>query len=175
MRSSMFYNLKGRYAPTVVAANFIICGFVGWMYETALTSLVFGRFAERGVLHVPLLPIYGVFALVLPLFFNRETPWPKVFVLGTVGATVFELIAAFLTEAVFHQRLWDYLDWPLNFFDGRISVGSSLIFGGMIVLFIKAIEPLTGYMRKNGGRLFDIAVLMVAVGAILGEVYLSMG
>ncbi|MBQ7991294.1 MAG: putative ABC transporter permease [Oscillospiraceae bacterium] len=152
-------------------AQFIICGFVGWVYETVLTSAVFGYYVDRGVLNIPLLPIYGVFALILPFVFPRNTSWLKIFFAGTAGATVFELAASYLTEAVLGYRLWDYYDWKFNL-DGRICLGASLIFGLMILLYMKVIEPLTLYMSKNGGVLFTIAVWTVAVGAAGAELYL---
>ncbi|MBR4224477.1 MAG: putative ABC transporter permease [Oscillospiraceae bacterium] len=153
-------------------ARFIICGFVGWVYETVLTSVVLGQFAERGILHIPLLPIYGLFALILPFIFPRKTPWVKIFIIGTLGSTVFELAAAYITEAILGYRLWDYLDWRYNFFDGRIALGASLIFGFMILFYMKVVEPLTEYMQKNGGILFTIAVWTVAVGALGAEIFL---
>ena len=45
--------------------EFTLCGICGWIYETALTSYLWGEFAERGFLHIPVLPIYGVFAFIL--------------------------------------------------------------------------------------------------------------
>lgn len=127
----------------VMAADFIIGGFIGWIYETVLTSIVWGQYAERGVLPIPILPIYGFFAVILPFFFKKEHNIFLIFIISTAGATIFELIGAYLTEALLHERLWSYTAWKFNYFDGRISLFSSLIFGAMSVLFVKCIHPLT--------------------------------
>lgn len=133
----------------VMVADFIIGGFIGWVYETVLTSIVWGRFAERGVLSIPILPIYGIFAMIMPFFYKKEHNIFIVFITSTIAATIFELIGAYVTESIWHQRLWDYGDWKFNYFDGRISLFSSLIFGVMCVLFVKCIHPLTeGLIRK---------------------------
>lgn len=127
----------------VMVADFLIGGFIGWVYETVLTSIVWGRFAQRGVLHIPLLPIYGIFALGSSFFYRKEHNTVFVFVTGTIAATILEIIGAYLTEFFLHERLWDYSAWKFNFLGGRISLFSSLIFGAMCVLFVKIIHPLT--------------------------------
>ncbi len=157
---------------TVLLADFIICGFIGWAYETILTSVVFGEFVERGVLAVPILPIYGLFALVLPFIYKKEQNPLFIGLTGAVGTTVFELAAAYLTEAIWHERLWSYADWKFNFFDGRISLFSSLIFGVMCVVFVKWIHPLMQWMKGRFGRRFDIAVCAAAVLLIVLQIVL---
>ena len=156
----------------VLLADFIICGFIGWAYETVLTSIIFGGFVERGVLAVPILPIYGLFALVLPFIYKKEQNPLFIAVTGAVGTTVFELIAAYVTEAIWHERLWSYADWKFNFFDGRISLFSSLIFGVMCVVFVKWIHPLMLWLRERFGRKFDIAVCVIAAALIVIEIML---
>ena len=156
----------------VLLADFIICGFIGWTYETVLTSIIFGGFVERGVLAVPILPIYGLFALVLPFIYKKEHHWLFIAVTGTLGTTVFELAAAYITEAIWHERLWSYADWKFNFFDGRISLFSSLIFGVMCVVFVKWIHPLMLWLRERFGRRFDIAVCVITAVLIVIEIVL---
>ena len=149
----------------MVLFDFIVCGFIGWTYETVLTSVVFGYFVDRGVLPIPLLPIYGLFSLILPFVFKRENNPFAIVAIGAIGATVFELLGAYITEYFFHERLWSYKDWKFNFFDGRISLFSSLIFGVLCVLFVKGIHPLSEGSVKKHPRAFPAAVY--ALSAVL--------
>ena len=147
----------------IILFDFFIGGFTGWIYETVITSIYLHRFEDRGVLPIPILPIYGLFAIaVVPLFKNEKSP----FFIGAVGAilaTVFELIAAFFTEYVCGYRLWTYEHWPLNFFGGRISVFSSIVFGILCVLFVKVLHPLGVSLYKRFQNHFSISVLIIAL------------
>lgn len=131
---------KRLIGASTLLLEFIIAGFVGWVYETALTSAVFHEFVDRGVLPVPFLPIYGFFAAAMSLIFKDKNKWYTVFIVSTLGITVFEYIASVVTERIFGYMLWDYFMWPLHF-QGRISVFSSLIFGVLSLIFVKAVKP----------------------------------
>lgn len=120
---------------------FTFCGMCGWVYETAVTSYLWGHFAERGFLHIPVLPIYGVFAfLMLPLF-KKHNGWLTVFFGGMAFTTALELICSYLIEWVLGKGLWSYKSWDFNY-DGRISLYSSLVFGVFAVILIKLALPM---------------------------------
>lgn len=124
----------------LAAILFTICGISGWIYETALTSYLWGQFAERGFLHIPVLPIYGVFAFILIPVFKKHNGFFTVFFGGMAIATFLELISSYIIEAVIHEQLWSYRTWDFNF-QGRISLYSSLIFGVLSVILIKVVYP----------------------------------
>ncbi|MCM1226530.1 MAG: putative ABC transporter permease [Clostridium sp.] len=135
------------------AVLFTVCGMCGWIYETALTSYIWGRFADRGFLHVPVLPIYGVFAfLILPLF-RKHNGWITVFLGGTVITTVLELVFSYVIEWTIGERLWSYNSWDFNF-QGRISLYSSLIFGAMSIVLIKIAYPLVKKLNEKASDTF---------------------
>lgn len=133
--------------------EFTICGFCGWIYETVLTSYLWGRFAERGFLHVPVLPIYGIFAFLMLPMFRKKNKVHQVFLISFFASSALELISAYIIEAVIHQSLWDYSSWDFNFFGGRISLYSSIIFGFLAVFLVKVVHPgsrkLTSKMSEN--------------------------
>lgn len=130
------------------AVLFTVCGVAGWVYETALTSYLWGRYAERGFLHIPVLPVYGVFAFLLLLIFRKCSKWFVIFGGGMIVSTVLELVSSYIIEAVIHEKLWNYSSWNFNF-QGRISLYSSLIFGAMSVLLLKAVYPAVKKFRKK--------------------------
>ncbi len=146
----------------IVISDFIICGFVGWTYETVITSLYFKEFVNRGVLPIPILPIYGLFSLFLPFIFKRKHNPFLIILISGLAATVFELLGAYITEAVLHERLWTYELWPLNFFGGRISVFSSLIFGILCVCFVKGFHPFSQFLQRKLGKGFNIGTYVLA-------------
>ena len=45
--------------------EFTAAGFVGWLYEVAVTWIMFRRFENRGMLNLPIVPIYSVGAFIL--------------------------------------------------------------------------------------------------------------
>ena len=118
----------------------VLYSFIGWIYETVLTSIVWGEFAERGFLHLPLCVIYGFSALLLIFVLRKLKSPPLIFLIGGGIVTAIELAASYVLEA-FGQRLWDYEDWALDF-QGRISLGSSIIFGIMCLILMKLLHPL---------------------------------
>lgn len=111
--------------------EFTLYSFAGWVYETVCESIFAGRLIlNRGFLHLPVCPIYGVGAFIAIWIMHRFGRLNKlqVFISGTVITTVVEYTAALIIEALLHKTLWDYSKWICNF-QGRISLISSLIFG----------------------------------------------
>lgn len=149
---------------SALAIEFVLYSFIGWVYETVLTSVVWGHFADRGMLHLPICPIYGFCALALLLMFHKIKSVPAIFALGTVLTTGAELAASYVLEWFTDERLWDYDNWAFNF-QGRIALGSSLIFGTLCVILIKLLHPgLVHILDKISGRKIKIfAVVIVAV------------
>lgn len=155
--------------------EFAIYSFIGWVYETVLTSAVFGYFVDRGMLHLPLCPIYGFCAIALLLVFRNVKSVPAVFVLGTVLTTAAELAASYVLEWFTDERLWNYADWKFNF-QGRIAPGSSLIFGILCVVLIKLLHPMLVHIfDKISGRKIKIAagIILAVILADLAVVVFS--
>jgi uncharacterized membrane protein len=111
--------------------EFIIYSFAGWLYETVCESIFAHHLVlNRGLLHLPVCPIYGVGAFIflwIMEHYQKQKPL-VVFAFGMIVTTVIEYAAAMLLEGVFNLKLWDYSAWIYNF-QGRVSLISSLIFG----------------------------------------------
>ena len=120
---------------------FTVSSFIGWLYETIITSIRWGTFAERGFLNSPICPIYGFGALLLLCLLRRFHSSVVIFLASTVVTTVVELVASYLLEIFLHKQLWTYKHWPLHF-QGRISFFSSVLFGAFGVLLMKLVYPL---------------------------------
>ena len=46
---------------------FSLASCIGWLYEMACVFIIYGYYFDRGVLHLPMCPIYGVGILLLML------------------------------------------------------------------------------------------------------------
>ena len=146
---------------------FMVSSFCGWLYETIYTSIQWEEFAERGFLQLPLCPIYGFGAVVLLGLFGRIKNVLAIFVAGTLVTTVIELVASYILEYVFHMELWTYRHWEYNF-QGRIALGSSILFGVLTVLLIKVIDPIVCYFLKNmDGRSRVFMSILIVVSIVL--------
>ncbi len=111
--------------------EFTIYAFAGWLYETVCESIFAGTLVlNRGLLHLPVCPIYGVGAFIALWIMHRfkRLSLPQVFIGGVIITTVVEYVAALILESTLHRALWDYTPWILDF-QGRVSLISSLIFG----------------------------------------------
>lgn len=149
--------------------EFVFYSFIGWAYETILTSIVWGRFAERGWLHLPICPIYGFCGLALLLVLHKVKSVPLIFLFGTLFTTVAELAASYILEFFTDKPLWDYNSWALNL-DGRIALGSSLIFGVLCVLLVKAFHPAAKFVTDKMSSNVKRVTAAIMLGAILIDV-----
>lgn len=121
---------------TEYAFYFFIYGFIGWVLESTVVSVSTKKLTNRGFLRGPIIPIYGVGALLLlvlltPIinagdvilvwnFFEddatiqiTDTFWIAIIV-GTVAADIVEFVTGYGMEKLFHARWWDYSDRFLN-------------------------------------------------------------
>lgn len=153
--------------------EFCFYGFIGWLYETILTSALWGEFAKRGFLHLPILPIYGFCGLFLVLILGKIKNIPLIFIIGTLVTTAAELAASYLLEILLNKRLWNYSGWAFNF-DGRISLYSSLIFGVLCVILIKLLHPLMNRINKKlkGKPLYITASVMAS--ALIADLIITL-
>ena len=123
---------------------FLVYCFIGWVYESVWCCMIYHHrgFVNRGFLFGPWLPIYGIgFFIILGLFKLLRVKNPiLVFVVGTVFATLCELTASYIIDAVSGKKMWDYTGYFLNF-DGRIAFEPSMMFGIMIFVAICLIHP----------------------------------
>jgi len=122
---------------------FIALSFVGYLYETFAMILWHGKWESRGFLYGPIIPIYGVGALIATIVFDIYFPSTShliVFIAGVIGSAMLELPTSIVLEKLFHASWWDYSNAPLNF-QGRISLFTSLGFGVGALIIVYIINP----------------------------------
>lgn len=121
--------------------SFILYGFLGWVYESAICSLLeYHRFINRGFLLGPYCPIYGV-GIIMNWLLLKDIENPAViFVASALISCAIEYVTSYAMEKLFYAKWWDYSHFPFNL-NGRICLYGGLIFGCGNVIFIKAIHP----------------------------------
>lgn len=130
-----------------VILYFLVYAFLGWCLETIYAYMVYGYFVKRGFLYGPICPIYGFGAILLILILNNIKEGNNItkFLVSMLSFSIFEYMASFILETIFHQRWWDYTGAFLNI-QGRICITFSLLWGIAGVLFINYIHP---YIKKK--------------------------
>lgn len=123
-----------------VGFEFLCWSFIGWLYEILLAYIAYGRYEDRGILHLPFCPIYGFCGLIVLLTLGRIKNKALFFTASTVMITVIEYAVSYILDKCFNLWLWDYFGWKFNL-NGRVALGSSLIFGALSLLMIKVLHP----------------------------------
>lgn len=115
---------------------FLFWGLAGWVVEGIDMRIEAGEFQNRGFLHMPFCPIYGLgmaFGAV-SLRGVKESYW-GLFVFGVVFCSIVEYIVGGILEKLFHSKWWDYSHMPYNI-KGRVCLRNAILFGfGAIFVF----------------------------------------
>lgn len=120
---------------------FIIYSCLGWIMEMIVVGIELGRITNRGVLNIPICPIYGFGILLILLIlgpFNKNIV--RLFIVCVVITTVVEYITGVALQSLFHRRWWNYSGHPYNL-DGHVSLLISLAWGIVCVFILKVIHP----------------------------------
>ncbi len=122
---------------------FFLFSFIGWCAEVGYASVATKKFVNRGFLFGPYCPIYG---FGVGLIYLLSVPFRKNLLVLWVGSVVvtsgIELITGFAMDKLFHNKWWDYSNFPLNI-GGYICVPFSLLWGIACMIVVKWIFPFT--------------------------------
>jgi len=132
---------------------FITLCFIGWSWEVALHFMQTGEFANRGTLHGPWLPIYGMGGLIVMILCSRFRKKPVAeFITAIVLCGILEYCSGWFLEAKYHQRWWSYDGYFLNL-HGRICAEGLLVFGvgccAVVYLLAPAFDHMISGIKKE--------------------------
>ena len=128
---------------------FIVCSFMGWLFECVYGVVVTGKWENRGFLFGPICPIYGVGVVsvmgLLKLcrihgYTSDRIPNYLIFALAFAGSILLEYSTHYLLERRFHACWWDYSNMPFNI-RGRVCLPASLAFGFAGILVVRYLVP----------------------------------
>lgn len=143
----------------IVLLSFFAYGFLGWVHEVLYGLVLRRKLRNPGFLTGPILPIYGIGAVVIVFLLAPNVPNPFLLFAGSVVVcTVIEYVGHLLLDVILHVRLWDYRDRRLNL-QGRVCAEASLGFGILALLLVYVIEPALAALL---GLLPDAAAVALA-------------
>ncbi len=153
--------------------EFMTAGFIGWLYEVITVWIMWDYFDNRGILHIPIVPIYAVGAFLLLILLGEKKRSPVyVFLFSAVITTVFELGASYLLEFIFHRQFWTYKSWWGSILD-RSSIISSTIFGIFALLYFFGLHRISGKLSQKLPVAVCNVLSVVAVTAVLTDLVVS--
>jgi uncharacterized membrane protein len=146
--------------------SFYIYGICGWLWESLIFPILSKhKIHNSGFLNGPIIPIYGVGAMVVILLFEHDEKIYSLFLEGAVVACMIEYITSWAMEKIYHRRWWDYSHMPFNL-NGRVCLGGFCVFGLFSVACVKWIQP----------RLFNYIIqydflLLVIIATVLTTLF----
>lgn len=159
-------NYMRRYTISSIVLMFFIFSGIGWLWEVCFHLVCDAKFVNRGVLHGPWLPIYGVGSILILILLNRFRSSPiSQFVSATVLCGVVEYFTAvYLEYTNGGTRWWDYTGYFLNI-NGRICAEGLMLFaiGGCATVYFVA-PLLDNALRKIKPSIATtICVILISV------------
>lgn len=145
---------------------FFSYGLAGWLAEGTVALYQRRWFANPGFLRGPVVPIYGVGALLILGVTQPVAQNPAmVFIVGVAVATAVEYVTHWALEQFFGLVLWDYTG-HLGNIHGRVCLANSLAFGvgGLLVVFV--FDP---WLRMWLGGMGVVA--LVSAASALGALF----
>ena len=146
---------------------FLFWGFAGWLVECVDMRIEAGEFQNRGFLHMPFCPIYGVgMAAGSASLGSVKDSYIGLFVFGVIFCSVVEYIVGGILERLFHSKWWDYSHMRFNI-KGRVCLRNAVLFGfGAIVVFRFAQPMVEGVIGRIPTE------MKVAITAVFGIAFL---
>lgn len=134
----MLFNY-GFYELTLI---FLFWGIIGWLIEAVDMRIEAGEFQNRGFLHMPLCPIYGLgMAAGSMALSSVKDSYLILFVFGVVFCSVVEYIVGGILEKLFHSKWWDYSHMRYNI-KGRVCLRNAVLFGFGAIAVFHYVEPM---------------------------------
>lgn len=160
-----------KYTLSSLVLLFFTFAFIGWLWEVLLYVYKDGIFVNRGVLHGPWLPIYGVggvlilFLLFLPKKFKKIMDNPLLtFFIVVLLCGIIEYATSWYLEYSQGLRWWDYTGIFLNI-NGRICFEGLAFFGlgGCLCLYIVAPHMQGVFSKMKPALRNTICVILMVI------------
>lgn len=122
--------------------SFMAYSFLGFLLETAFAAASGGRRNRKGLLVLPMCPVYGAGACLILLLppWVQARPW-ALYPLGGLAATAAEYLAALYHQRVLGVRFWCYDGLPGSI-QGRVCLPFSLAWGMLALGLVYWLHPM---------------------------------
>lgn len=121
--------------------SFVFYSFLGFVLEVTFAWMTGGRMDRKGLLLLPLCPVYGLGAcgiLWLAPLARGNVFW--LFLVGAAAATAAEYLAAVWYEQGLGVSFWDYTDLPGNI-QGRVCIPFTAAWGLLSLGLVRWVHP----------------------------------
>ena len=144
-----YLNYRRHYSICSLIMLFFMFSFIGWAWEVVFHLVSEGRFVNRGMLHGPIIPIYGSGGTMALVFLNKLRHKPVwCFVASMVICGIMEYITGALVEHFTGQRWWDYSGYFLNI-NGLVCAEGLFVFGIGCMITVYLAAPLTDNLLRK--------------------------
>lgn len=117
----------------MILSLFFFYSFFGWLVESIYMSYCNKQITNRGFIHGPFCPIYGVGALfIYSVLYPFSNNFIVLYFVGTFLATSIEFITAIFMVKIFGFVWWDYTNKSYNY-RGVLCLESTIAWGFYIV------------------------------------------
>lgn len=133
----------------------VICGIIGFLYETIYFFIKEGHFVKRGTTYGPWIPIYAYGALInLLLLYKFKDNKIIMFISSSLLSGTLECIVGFFIHKFGHKRIWNYKKQFLNI-GGYTCIKSIVLFGiGSLFLVYFLVPKVIKFIKKLDKKLF---------------------
>ena len=162
LKSLAHIHYMRHYSLPSLAALFFIFAMFGWVWELFFYYVQQGKIINRGVLHGPWLPIYGVGGLIVLVFLFMLRRKPVLHLVATVVLCgIVEYFGGWALEAIFDKKWWDYSGYFLNI-NGRVCAEGLFVFCVALMAFIYVLAPLLDNLIRKAQQ-----KILVPIEAVL--------
>ncbi len=149
--------LRRTYRLADAVIFFFVFSVGGWVWEVLWCFIQEHHFANRGTMHGPWIPIYGVGAVITIILLDRfkKNKW-GLFGMAVLASAIMEYATSFILDFMFNSFYWDYHSMLLNL-NGRICLAGLLAFGTVAMVAVYVAAPaimkiksrIPGFMVNN--------------------------
>lgn len=143
---------------------FLVYSILGWTVESAYMSFCNKKWTNRGFIHGPFCPIYGVGALTV-FFILRPFAgnYMVLYFCGMLLATTLEYFTGIVMQKVFGCIWWDYNDKPFNY-KGILCLESSIAWGFYTIFLFwflqRGVERIVSLYPRNIGKVLAVFLML---------------
>ena len=161
-------NYKIDYKLENLILLFFVFGIFGWIWEINYRLFNHGVFVNRGMLHGPILPIYGVGGILILVFLKKFRDNPRrLFISAFLICGLVEYFTSYILEKAFNMSWWNYKGYFLNI-NGRVCLEGLLVFGlaGWLATYFTAPILNNVFEKMNKNKKMVIIVILATIFTI---------
>lgn len=152
---------------------FFTFSFVGWIWEVGLHLINDGVFVNRGTMHGPWIPIYGIGGVLILLLLKKYYNNPfKLFVASFILCGIVEYFFGWVLETFIHMRYWNYSGYFINI-KGRVCLEGLIVFGLGGVGFTYIFAPILDNFYKKINDKFKKVLCTILISVFLVDLFIS--